>query len=246
MQLLDAVQAGITSFVAGEPTLDAVAIGELHLALTVLERWKDNPSWPSILRTLENPTDFRHAVVSLTAASFLIDAGNDVGIQEESTTRSADLQIAVRSNETVGLEVKCPSALQGPRGPIGDDEADRIIDKAMRDAGTGPRGQLSPDRPGLLIVGGLHLQEGDLDTLEEASKRLLLKTGSRRKHIAGISILSIGTYVSLQGGSSIHNQSQPTIERTLSVRITLNPQYSGNAVVDQSERPWLSRLPLRP
>jgi hypothetical protein len=214
--------------------------------LSVLEKWKEDPSWPSILRTLENPTDFRHAVVSLAAASFLIDAGNDVGIQEESTTRSADLQIAVRSNETVGLEVKCPSALQGPREPIRDDEADRIIDKAMRDAGTGPRGQLSPDRPGLLIVGGVHLQEEDLDTLEEASKRLLLKTGSRRKHIAGISILSIGIYVGLQDGSSIHDQGQVIIEQTLSVRITLNLQYSGNAIIDKSERPWLSGLPLQP
>jgi hypothetical protein len=236
MQLLGAVQAGITSFVAGQPAFDANAIGELHLALTVLEKWQGNPAWPSILRTLENATDFRHAVISLAAASFLIDSGNDVGIQEESTTRSADLQIATRSNVTVGLEVKSPSALQGPREPIRADEADRIIDKAIRDAGTGSRGQLSPNRPGLLIVGGFHLQERDLDALEEASKRLLLRTGNWRKHIAGISVLSLGIYV---------DHVNPRIEQALSIRISLNPQYTGQTAIDQSERPWLSKLPLR-
>ncbi len=241
MQLLDTAKAGIDSFAAGNPTVDDYAIVELRGALRVLEAWHGDPCWPGIVRSLENPTYFRHAVICLAYASFLVDAGNDVALQEETVTRSADIQIAVRSNLFTGAEVKSPTALQDPEEPISIADADRLVGGAMKDAGTGPRGQLSPDRPGLLAIGGFNLREIDLETLQEASRGLLLRTGGWRRHIVAISILSFGI-ASLPSEITGREEGE-TIEAIFDIRTSLNPQYTGNAALNQSLRPSLSSLP---
>lgn len=53
-------------------------IVELQTVIAVLQRWQHHPAWSALVSAL--PSEFEHTVAHLVMASYLVDAGNGVGI----------------------------------------------------------------------------------------------------------------------------------------------------------------------
>jgi hypothetical protein len=231
MELIESVRRSARSLRGGHPAIDVTSIVELNVALDLLERWRNDPAWPAIIRSLKNPTDFPHAIVTLAAASYLTDAGNGVGIQSDGTShaRVPDLWIAVGPRERMAIEVKAPLALQQRLRPLRKDEARRVVHNAFRRAGVGPRGQLSAQHPGLLLIGGFHLLGREMEMLEEAARVYLSRRSEKRRHIAGVILVSVGTLVEgadLRSSAPV-SSSDIRLRAILTVRVAMNPGYDG-------------------
>src|SRR5262249_52999992 len=119
MELVEGVRQSATALAAGRPELSLAAV-ELHLALDLLDRWKNHPAWAGLVASLKDPADFRHVLVVLAAASFLQDAGNAVTVQVNNTPgkRAADLRIVVTAKDYLVTEVKTPQALGQQYTPL--------------------------------------------------------------------------------------------------------------------------------
>jgi hypothetical protein len=237
MELITAAEAASTSFAAGHPTVDPVAIIELHLTVEQLERWRNHPTWPSLLPSLKTPDEFPHLVITLAAASFLTDAENGVELVPVGGTRSPDLRLHLGARNAVGAEVKAPRELQRPVTRLSSESASKVVADAFAKAGSGARGQLAPGSDAFLIVGGFSLRVGDLDMLEEAARGVLRQYAAQRRHVMGITIVSLGTLIESHPAGV--GQTLPVLQGTITSRVILNPNYSGPNRVSQEEHPRL-------
>jgi hypothetical protein len=78
--------------------------------VALFDRWRNHPAWPELVRSLVTPAEAQHAVMLLVTVSYLVDAGNGVGIvtQDSSGRRIADLWVDPSLAERLHLEVKPP------------------------------------------------------------------------------------------------------------------------------------------
>jgi len=246
MELIEGVRRSADSLRGEHPAVDVVSVTELNMALDLLERWRNDPAWAGIVRSLRNPTNFPHAAIKLAAASHLTDLGNGVGLAAEQTPgrRTPDLWIAVGARERMAIEVKAPLALQRRLEPVREHDVQEVVRKALKNAGTGPRGQLSARHPGLLLIGGFHLREADIELLKEEARALLSKTGDKRRHIAGVMVLSVGVLVenAILGPDAIVSSRETRLHGIITVRIAMNPRYKGALVIEIADRPGLQKV----
>jgi hypothetical protein len=233
MELVTAAEAASTSFAAGHPTVDPVAIIELHLTIGQLERWRNHPTWPSLLPSLKTPDEFPHLVVTLAAASFLTDAENGVELVPVGGTRSPDLRLHLGARNAVAAEVKAPRELQRPPTPLTAETTFKIVGDALAKAGSSTGGQLAPGSDAFPIVGGFSLRDADLDVLEEAARRVLQQYPAQRRHVMGISIVSLGTLIESRPAGV--GRTLPVLSGTITPRTILNPNYTGPNTVSPEE-----------
>jgi hypothetical protein len=240
LELIDAASAAADSFAGSDPAIDPVATAELQTALASFERWSNDPCWPSIVASLSNPSDYLHSVVLLVAASYLTDAGNGVElVRAPGTKRAADMRIHVTAQTAVNTEVKTPRALIRPEAPLTLDGARKIVQDQMSSAKSSAGGQLDPSDPGLLIIGGFGLREGDQTVLRLAARDELRRRGSSRGHVLGIALVSLGAVLEsapATAGGAV------SLTGTAHTEIVLNQRYEGTIAVDVSQRPGLKQL----
>jgi hypothetical protein len=223
-----AADEAAASFASAAPTIDAALTSELDVAVSMFERWRNDPAWPSIEAALSNPTEYLHAVVMLVTAAYLADAGNGVELVRPAATegrRLPDLRIHVDSRRTVSTEVKTPAALFRPTDPLTLDGARRLVKEQISSAGTSSGGQLDPAHPGLLVVGGFGLREPDLRVLQTAAREEFRRTGRSRKHIAGIAFVTIGAAV---------DGRFPSLTGIARTEIVLNPAFDGDITLERN------------
>jgi len=236
MDLVDRVEVSASSLEDGTNVVDGEALAELLAVVEVFEHWNGHARWPEIRQSLANPPGFPHAVVTLSAARLLGDAGNAVVLEpgDNNGGRAADLRIELTPRERIPTEVKAPLALQGPLiERLEAEKARRLVAKARKKAGTGATGQIGQGKSAVLIVGGFHLTQEDLGTLREASEDVLAK--EKRPTLMAIALVSVGALVEAAGTGS-------SLSATLSLEIAQNPHYAGPHIVDTSERPGLRRV----
>lgn len=225
MAAVSGVRKALNTMSKPNPIIDIRPITELYVLVQLLERWKNHPVWPKLVQGLAN--EYPHTLVTLAAATLLEDLGNGVVLHESSFGRAADLLLVASPQKYSYCEVKVPAALRHREKPLEDEEAKRIVEKAVKRAGTGKKGQLSRENSGILIIGGSHLSDSQLDSMERASQQYLDSSSKRgyHLHLMGIAIVSIGTTVEFKT-TNIANVDRK-VHGTVTIRTIKNSGYAG-------------------
>ena len=118
MELISYAQQATGAFEACEPGaqvgIDGDQLSELYATVTMFDRWRNHPAWSQLAKTLASETEGPHSLILLTAASYLSDTGNGVGVVFKRTTqRIPDLWIEPDVTQKVNIEVKAPQAFRG-------------------------------------------------------------------------------------------------------------------------------------
>ncbi len=230
MVVVHDIRTAIATFATATPIVDVRPVMELVTLLDTLERWKNHPLWPKIVQSLGN--EYLHTVITLACGSFLEDAGNGVVFQEAASGRAADLLLIVGAQQRALVEIKVPQVLRAPSGPLGYHKWLEIIKTAVKGARTGEKGQLSRQHPGMLVLGGFHLEESDANDFQRAATDYLTRAtkAGRHAHLMGIVLLSFGTAVARSTATSeVHATLRPTV--------AANPGYKGNISLSTKPRP---------
>jgi hypothetical protein len=222
----------------GSVELDGNQLSELVATVSLFVRWRNHPAWPLLVKTLSSITEGQHSVMVLNVASYLVDAGNGVGLVfKEGKGRIADLWVRPTLLERLDLEVKTPQALRGPReSPLTVAEAEDLIEQQLKKAASTSRGQLSAAHSGILAIGGFHLGEGALDILEKAGARVLARQSDRKGHLAALAFSELSYQVTTDVGASGEAQSAQFVP-TLQTRLVRHPGYKGALNIEERP-PW--------
>ncbi len=212
------------SFAGPKPFIDAPAWAELRALATLAGRWRGHPEFESIRRALVH--EYEHTLILLTAATYLEDHGTGVWLQPAAPgQRTPDLRIGARRNEEGYVEIKAPRALQWPKHPIARDEAEKIVKKAMKKAGTGKSGQLKHGLPSILVIGGFHLTDADLNVLRRAADVYLAGAARLNNHRGLLGILFVTVGAGMKRRFSVVGDVTTSISRRFEVRVSLHPGY---------------------
>ncbi len=209
--------------------VDAEAIVELNTLLAFAERWRNDPIWPELQNSLRDPNQYVHTMLLLAAHHWWSVAGNVVNLKRAGgTSRTFDISVLVQGH-SVAVEVKAPLNLRrGGYLRLNALDAKEVVIDALKNAGTGAGGQLSRERCGILVIGGLSLKQLDLDRLAHGARALFAVRSLC--HIGAIQILSIGVNISDPGPVGDHGVSLvagSSLETRFSSRLIRNPRYLG-------------------
>jgi hypothetical protein len=227
--------------VAITPSIEITSLMELDALLRLLDRWKHHPLYPDIIQALHS--EYVHTFIGLAAASFLEDAGNGVIWQKTGAGRAADLLIIIRPQEYIGVEIKVPTALCTPKSTLSDSETRSLVKTALKRAGTGVSGQLSPTRPGLLVIGGFHLRHQDIDTLARAATHLLEKAARahHHAHLLGIMVIDVGVLLEFKESPNTEFVRKPS--SLVKTRIVNHLGYHGDVKLSTAQASTLRPTP---
>jgi len=131
--------------------------------------------------------------------------------------------LVVAAQKRVAVEVKVPQLLRAPSTAVGCDRLLKIVKAAVKGARTGTKGQLSRERPALLVIGGFHLAPSDVHDFQSAAAEYLRgATGAgKHAHLMGIGLLWFGSF-------PVHGPSGWTVTATLHMPVAVNPGYRGD------------------
>lgn len=163
--------------------LNGDLLSESIAVLAMASRWGNHPAWPSLRKSLVSEAP--HTIMLLTVASYLVDANNGVGVhvsESRQNQTTADVWIEPDLSQRVDLEVKTPLALRGPRTPISQPHAVKVIERALEKS----RKQRRNTATSVLIVGGYHMGPS-YDTVVQTAKAMLALE-RRKRGLAGILI----------------------------------------------------------
>jgi hypothetical protein len=222
MQLVEGVKLSAAALNENHRVLDVISLVELEWTRRVLVRWKDDPEWLRIRASFGSA--FEHTLLMLIAADVLSDLGNTVTILPAATVkhrRTADLQVSVDLGGPIRIEVKAPEALRHPSA-LTEALARDTVRKAFHSSKTGASGQLNPEHPGLLLLGGFHLSDLDVRSLENAAADVIAET-PRRTHVAGVVLFSIGVLFRQMLGPRFSGDLDPIFR----MKVVANPNYAG-------------------
>jgi hypothetical protein len=240
MSIVRSLEESIASFETPSPVIDARAVTEVDALLLILKRWRHHPYWRRMVGALD--AEYQHTIITMAAASFLVDAGNGVRLLETSSARTPDLQLVTAPQQRAALEIKAPQALHSRTVELTPAEANRIITSAVKKAKTGKKGQLARKQPGLLVIGGFALSDAELDLLSKAATEYLQNatTRGRHSHIIAVSVMSVGTLLE----ATLEGPQPPeiSISGTLSVRVAQNPGYKGDISLGEQPQSSLNRI----
>lgn len=214
------IRTAIATFATPTPTVDHWPVMELVTLLDTLKRWKNHPAWAALVRGLVN--EYPHTVLTLAAATALTDLGNGVVFHVTRGGRAADLLLVVGARQRVAVEVKVRDALRTPASPVGYDRLLTEIRAAVKAARTGAKGQLSRQHAALLILGGFHLAQADLDAFQQAAADYLRDAQAKRRHahLMGIGLVAFGT--------TLTRGSVWAVRAHLHLPVVANPGYRGS------------------
>lgn len=201
-------------------------IVELQTILAVLQRWQTHAAWSGLVSAL--PTEFEHTVAHLVMASYLVDAGNGVGIGKPEGmvgVKVPDMWVQADVSKRLDLEVKTPVSLRGPRSAVSREEAARMLKHHLKRTVSGGSQQLS-GRDGILALCGFSLESPDLDVLEATAQSLLASRAQRHTRFVGIVVATIGFTAEEHGRE---------ITGSMDTRLVIHPGYKGTLKIDQRQ-----------
>jgi hypothetical protein len=217
---------------AGGPmALDGDLLAELAMTLSLIDRWSNHPTAADLVGTLADPTEGQHTVMMLAVASNLADTGNHVGLETHAVGggRIPDIWSEPTLLERLNIEVKTPQPLRAPENvPVSVEDGEQIIATQIKKAASTGSGQLDPQQPGILVVGGFHLGEGSLDNLAAAALNLLKRESERehKRHLAFVIVADL-TY-EVQTGADATGNAVEFFRPLVETRFVRRPGYSGS------------------
>jgi hypothetical protein len=212
------------------PIVPIAALSEIAATIRLFQDAQDDALWPKLVRSLVNPTDYAHAVILLSLAVHLHNAGAEVFLQPENhVTRSCDLVVNYSQEVGLNIEVKAPRDLQWLDDPLTPKRAMEHLKKQFGNAGTGPRGQLSPPTPGVLAIGVLAADSRTLDLLRASAEKHLLFPPGDYSHIMGVLFISLGSSMDVSAPTIMGNRFQlgARVDTKTHVDLVHNPHYTG-------------------
>jgi hypothetical protein len=181
--------------------------------------------------------EFVHSIVTLTAASYLRDAGNAAYLYESpDLSRAADLRLDLTPRTFAAAEVKTPARLFRPADTLSSPQARQLLERQARSAGFRSGGQLGPAQSGVLIVGGWHIPEAAFACLEREAARLL-RDRPLWAHVLGIVVAGLGVEVAgafEHPDGSLRSTPASGISGTMRVATLPNPHYVGPVTLSTS------------
>jgi hypothetical protein len=205
---------------------DRVALSFLHWMFNNTARWKHHPLFPRFARGLIN--DFHHEIAMLTAASFLVDAGNQVGFtfEDRAEGRSSDLYVNMNATQRLSIEVKAPKHLHWPCRVPAAGAVERAIERAAKNA----KGQVSGASGALLVVGGFHLSASFAPNLFRTAQHVL-----EHHRISGsfAAVLTV-CYQPVNVEVMVQKDGAARVDSLVQVHLHENPKYRGASVLRYS------------
>lgn len=236
----DAAQRLESGAIPATIDLDGDALAELVTTVSVFDRWQHHPAYARIVSSLPNGDAVQHAVTTLLVASYLVDAGNGVGIVDDDGLggRIPDIWVRPTLIERLDLEVKSPLALRAPVTLPSEEEAARIIERQLDEAASSKRGQLSPDHSGIVAIGTFHMGQGGLDVLERATRLVLEQQRERKRHVAAVLLCEV-SYQTTTEIDDVGAVQRTFFTPTMDHRLVYHPGYSGALRIAEGT-PWSS------
>lgn len=192
-------------------------------------RWHNHPRYDKICNDLDKPEIFAHNVSQLAIATFLQDLGNGIALAPESQkVRRCDLWISGGPANLVSLEVKSRNELRTLKPRLSPCNATKAIRGALDSAGINQGGQLDPNSPGILGLGGFALSSSDIETILRQARLEMQQLDDQAKHIVAILVFSVG--LSLEGQGEIIVPTKGIQLPTLHGVVT-NPKYDGSVLI---------------
>lgn len=200
----------------------AVAAAEVSGLMQTFDSWRDDPVWPEFQSAFQDPRNFLHAVVTLSMASALRERHQRTELVASGVQGgSADLRMVVTEHDWLEVEVKTSLALSNRRTAMEFSEALKFVTTQVRKPTKGGRRQLGEDRPGMLVIGGVEIDNATFQALGDAAGHVL-ERGRRRPNLVAVVISKTFAV-------------EPTVEYGRVIvqfghmsRIRSNPQYAGN------------------
>jgi hypothetical protein len=198
----------------------SVVIAEVDGTLQAFEDWAADQAWPEFRRAILDPRECTHASTTLMVASALKEHHKDVAlVAAPKVGRAADLSVVVTDEYELAVEVKTSPKFRGDI--LLDSDAVDVISHALSEAGTSVGGQLGPDRPAILVVGGTQIDAVSFERLERACTYWLQRPIRTPDHLLGIVISRIFFKVGVV-------DSRVQVILSHESRIRRNPRYSGS------------------
>ena len=231
--LFEATRDSFDTLAMTRPVVAGFQILWLHHALAVLEPWQGDPSWPDIASAIKTPREFDHAVIMLATARQLEDWGNEVELLRPGLGRTPDFRLTAPGQEGLKVDVKTPPQLQRRGTPLDRQEAVSLVERCLDKAGTGPRGQLAPGGPALLVIGGCYMGQANREAFEHGAQDLVA-SGRIPPHLFGVLCVTLGTRFQnltlVEEGRLLRPATAAggRLDATLSFGMAGNPGYSYN------------------
>jgi hypothetical protein len=218
--------------------LDADQLSELYGTITMFDRWRNHPAWPQLANTLASVTEGPHSLMLLTAASYLSDSGNGVGIVFKKTTqRIPDLWIEPDLAQRINIEVKTPQAFRGSRiGSLSTNEVETVLVRQIDKAASSHGGQLGTRIPGIVAIGLFHLPAGGLDRVLSGTERVLARQARmhRKPNLVGVLLSEFGFTI---GMANVNTRSLG-FTATLTNRFVPYRGYRGTVKIEEGLPRW--------
>ena len=213
MVMMEAVEhsiAGLATNVVTAPWF----IVELKATVDVVKRWSKRPGWDGVVRSLVDPTHFRHTILKLHMAEHLEKDGYSVELVRKAGVPHPDLTFDVPDTDRrVYVECKQPLVLGGEPMVLARQEAEKIVRKAFKVS----RDQLAA-APGILVLGSYNQPQDNIATLE-STVRKTLSVRLSRPHLMAAALANLSVMVTQTEG-------RMQFSRHMSINYVLNPGYS--------------------
>jgi len=160
-------------------------------ALSILEcfthfvgEWSHHPKFREITKEFRNKSAFHHTIAVFATASTLFRLGFRVAIvPAPGESRTADMYMRLGVTQKLHIEVKTPKELNwGYQGDLDVTSLKEVIKASIKDA----RGQISHDKPGVLVVAASRISRELGPMLKFAISQLIEEDDDSNYGLAGI------------------------------------------------------------
>jgi hypothetical protein len=203
-----------------------------HGVVAIMERSRSDPAFAEILTQLVTPEGFRHHMTLLGFADHIsrhtpypvrLTTAGDPG------QRVVDLVLGPMGGHSFQVEIKTPREFDGPVVALTRSNALGALSRAWAGSVGGQNPQLPPDRPGILLLGGLTMRVESLPVFDEAARDWLSHHGRSHPFLWGVVSQTFWTYSLTPPGRTLGDGAPLTIDGRMGVRLQLseNPHYTG-------------------
>ncbi len=166
-------------------------LAELWHILRLVEKLKVGPMWPIIKPCLKDPTSFSHSVAVLMMAEHFELGDFQVRLVPNRLEASPDLEVGTKGGARSWVRIECymPEVLAGEPRRITNEEASRILNKAMWKT----KRQLGSERPGIVAICTYNQIPDYIATLKTVARERLSR--KPRHNLIGLIIFSQNTLI---------------------------------------------------